>query len=216
MKSSMRLRKAAFGLLSLSVVSLCCQVSSAALIAIEPDAHAVGTVLDVIEPGVTLGVYNTILGAVEPSVLSNVESVNDPYASTGVQVFGVNGFSSFASFRQLHMTFAAPTDFASIDFIGSSGVGDEVGVLEAYDSLGALLETYTTSGMGLDEVETMSFNRMLPDVKFARAYTSASGLPFGRLDNLSFEQYAVVPEPAAICLMGVGVAIGCIWRRPAR
>jgi hypothetical protein len=214
MTSSIRLHQAAVGLFFLGVFSLCSQAASAALIAIEPDSYAAGTDLTAVQPGVALGVYNTTLGDLEPSAISVVESVVDTHTSTGTRVFGINGFASFTNFRQLNMTFSALTDFASIDFIGSSAVGDEFGVLEAYDSLGALLESYTTAGLGLDEVETMSFHRISPDVKFARAYTSASGLPFGRLDNLSFEEYAVIPEPAAVCLVGIAVCGLAVRRRP--
>jgi hypothetical protein len=215
MMSSIRSRKAALGLLSCFILVACCHGASAAIISLEPDSFAPGTDLDTIQPGLTLGVFNTILNALEPTVITTVESIVDTHASTGNRVFGANGFANWTDTRQFNMTFGVPTDFVSLDFIGSSSIA-QIGKLDIFNSIGTLLGTYTTASMTTDQVETMSFTRMSPDIKFARAYTAPGSIPFGRLDNLSFNQPIAVPEPTALCLIGVALAFACCVRRPAR
>jgi hypothetical protein len=95
----------------------------------------------------------------------------------------------------------------SIDFIGSSGIATETGILEIFDSLGTLLDTYTTASLTAGQVETMSFTRLTPDVKFARAYTAPGVLTLGRLDNLSFNNVVNVPEPATLTLVTLGALL---------
>jgi hypothetical protein len=210
-------RKVATGLISFSVLFACCRSSGAAtLTSIEPDNYAVGTDLNTIEPGVVLGIYNTSLGGLEPAVIADIESIVDPHPSTGSRIFGFNDFPFLSAGRQLNIAFDALTDFASIDFIGSSEIGDVIGIFEAYNSSGVLVSTYTTGGLGLNEIETMSFSRSAPDIKFARAYSSASGLPFGRMDNLDFNKFEAVPEPATFLLVSVASAVvvaSCRGRR---
>jgi PEP-CTERM motif len=216
MTSFQSVRKLSLGIFVVVAVVSCCHMSAAAPITVEPDTYPHGLDINTIDPGVLLRVYNATAGIAEPPALSAIEALNDFHVSTGARVFGHNGLAFFFDLRQLDMTFAAPTDFVSIDFIGSSTALAEVGILEIYDSLGTLLDTYTTDPLMADEIETMSFTRTLADVKIARAYTATGSVPFGRLDNLSYNQYAVVPEPATFCLIGVAAAIACVRRRRAR
>jgi hypothetical protein len=216
MNASSRLHKAVLGLFVGIVLVACCQSASAALINLEPDHYAPGTDLDTIQPGITLGVFNTILNALEPPAITTVESVADPVTSTGTRVFGLNSLASWSDTRRLNMLFDVPTDFLSIDFIGNSSIAPMIGKLDIFNSMGTLLDTYTTDGLNLNEIESMSFTRMSPDVKFARAYTAPGSLPFGRLDNLSFNKLIAIPEPAAVCLVGIVLAfVHCIRHRTA-
>lgn len=208
MLRSTRLSKIALSLFGAFVLYACCPASDAAIMtSVEPDNYAVGTDLNTIVPGVVLGIYNTSLGGLENPLSADIESLNDLHSSTGPNIFGFNDFPFLSTGRQLNIAFDVLTDFVSLDFIGPSEIGDVVGIFEAYNSAGVLLATYTTGGLGLDEVETMSFSRPTPDIKFARAYSSASGLPFGRMDNLNFNKFDAVPEPAGVCLVVVGVAV---------
>jgi hypothetical protein len=216
MNSFHHVHKLLLVLIVLVTIISCCQVTAAAPITVEPDDYPHGTDINTIDPGVLLRVYNDIAGFAEPPVLSVIESLNDLHVSTGERVFGHNGITSFSDLRQLDMTFAAPTDFVSIDFIGSSTVLAEIGILVIYDALGMLLDTYTTDPLMADEIETMSFARISADIKIARAYTAAGGLPFGRLDNLSYNQYVVVPESATFLLVGMAAAFFGVARRRAR
>lgn len=216
MKSSVRFSTALLGLFLSIAFAACSQRASAALIHLEPDNYAPGTDLDTIQPGITLGVFNTILNALEPPAITTVESVADPVTSTGTRVFGLNGNPSWSDTRRLNMLFNVPTDFLSIDFIGNSSIMPMIGKLDIFNSVGTLLGTYTTAGLSLDQVETMSFNRVSPDIKFARAYTAPGSLPFGRLDNMSFNKLVAVPEPAALCLAGMAMVVAGLNRRPKR
>jgi hypothetical protein len=203
MSSSTRFRKAVLGLFVGIALVAYSHAAAAALINLEPDSFAPGADLGTVQPGITLGVFNTILGALEPSATTVVESVVDPVTSTGTRVFGINGMASWSDTRQLDMLFDVPTDSLSIDFVGNSDVAQMVGQLDIFDALGTLLDTYTTAGLGLNEVETMSFARLSPDVKFARAYTATGSLPFGRLDNLSFKKCISIPEPTVLCFVSL-------------
>jgi hypothetical protein len=200
-----RLQQLFFSLAVAGAALSCSPRAVAALITIEPDNYAQGTDLNTIEPGLLLHVYNSILGDLEPHAITDIDSWTDVHSSTGIRVFAHNEVPYFSDVRQLNITFAAPTDFVSIDFIGSSTILAEVGILEIYNAAGTLLDTYTTAGLLADAMETMSLTRLAPEIKFARAYTAEGSLPFGRLDNLSFNKYIVVPEPVPVVLVGLAL-----------
>lgn len=166
---------------------------------IEPDDYPTWT--DISHPNdcIWLRIYDSDSGTFDSPAVTPIVAIEDNHTSTGSRVFSRNGISSFSDTRQLDMLFMFPTDFVSIDFIGSSSIENETGILEIYDSLGTLLDTYTTAALGDNEVETMSFTRPGQDIKSARAYTAAGPLTLGRLDNLKYK--CDVPEPATLAIV---------------
>jgi hypothetical protein len=207
------LLKSSFGLCAALAILLSVAPASATTITIEPDDYAPSTELSTIQPGLLLRVYDSDSDSHDSTTITPIRATTDLHPSTGIRVFSRNGISSFSDTRQLDMNFTALTDFVSIDFIGSSSIVDEVGILEIYDAGGTLLDTYTTAALGDNEVETMSFTRGTTDIKFARAYTAPNLLTLGRLDNLSYNNLYTVPEPATLALVGLGIAIICGIRR---
>ena len=217
MNSPNSILKLSAGLLAGLLLVACSQPVAAAIITIEPDDYTTGTIISTIQPGLLLRVYDSDLNVYESIGTVPIRSTSDNHASTGARVFSRSGISSFSDTRQLGIDFATPTDFISIDFIGSSSIVNETGILEIYNTAGVLLDTYTTAALGDNVVETMSFTRGTQDIKFARAYTAPGVLTLGRLDDLSYNNLHTIPEPAALALVALGMLIACgTLRRSAK
>ncbi len=141
----------------------------------------------------------------------------DGLASTGQAVFANNlsfqrqWYAGSTDGFALRADFDQPADYVAIDIIGDDYGGD-VGVLYAYNSADALLETVTTPVLGYGEV----FSAAISTGSFEIAYVIAGGEPSGQhtvhLDNLTAN---IVPEPATVFLLGIGglVLIGRIRNR---
>ncbi len=140
---------------------------------VDADTYAGGTVLNNIQPGVTLSAVGS--GA---EVLAGIPESG--YSSTGTLAFVTAGSSSWL--EGLRVDFAAPVNFVQIDAIGNDY--SDFGQLQAFDAAGNLLETYSTAEIGTGQIETMGISRLLADI----AYVIALGVAENtiNLDNLHY------------------------------
>lgn len=177
---------------------LCGADAAKAVIVVEPDAFPAGTNISNAFDGVTL----SALGSTP--VTSSVFSLTCTFSSTGTQVFGHDGrwdiywglVSSSSFDASLRADFDSPANFVSIDFIPNDGY--DPGVLQAFNSMGVLLETVTTPGTsGVGSVETATISRATPDI----AYVIASA-PQGT--DVHLDHVVFVPEPGTVLLLGLG------------
>jgi hypothetical protein len=183
--------------------------SSAQLITLEPDAYADTTILNQINPQVSL----VTAGANNLPIPFNVTASLDNfgYAATGTNVFGHGGGVPFWNTnRRLRMDFATPIAFLAIDFTGGDSQTNDIGRLDAFDSQGALIGSYTSAPKPVATTETLVIGRPFSDISWAVAYLPDDGGSFGRLDNLRF---SVVPEPTTIGLALLGAAIWTAMRK---
>ena len=167
---------------------------------IEPDDYAEGAVLNDVHPLVDLRIYD---GFIYTNFPTNFGVFPDPtvipvtanakpdifggyFTSTGTKTFGHAGITFFDESRQLAMQFLAPTTQVTIDFIGTSTLASEIGVLQVYSAQGALLDTFTSAPVLAHQVATLSLSRPLGDIGYARAFSSPTADSFGTLDNLRF------------------------------
>ena len=182
--------------------------SSAATHSIEPDNYAEGAVLNDVHPLVELRIYDGVLRDdfpndfgmfPDPDVIPVTANENDDifggyFTSTGTKSFGHANIAFFPESRQLAMRFLAPTTDVSVDFIGTSTLAEQVGVLEIFNAQGDLLDTFTSGPLLTHKIATLSLSRAAGDIGYARAFSSHDASPFGALDNLRF---TTIPEPAA-------------------
>ncbi len=120
---------------------------------VEPDDFAAGASLSNPLPGVTLSVLESSQAEVEATDMLGL-------SSTGSLAFGSDVSAKWYEGHSLRVDFSAPTDFVSIDAVGT-GSADH-GTLSAYDSQGALLATYTTLPLTTGQVNTMSIPAIRP------------------------------------------------------
>ncbi|HIK51512.1 MAG TPA: choice-of-anchor J domain-containing protein, partial [Oscillatoriales cyanobacterium M59_W2019_021] len=144
---------------------------------IEPDDYTNGTLLNTIQPGVTLSAVGS--GVSNNQVLSQTSI----YSSTGTQNFNNSASYWYKDVAELRADFDTATSSVSIDFISDDS--SDIGQLEAYDADGNLLETYTTAVLTTGQSETMTVTRDSADIAYILA-TGQDGLSFGYLDNLVF------------------------------
>lgn len=194
-------------LLAAALVSLAPGSAQAALISVDADPFADGTILNNLFPEI-------VLSGVGTDTDGNVYARTNALNSTVPKVFGNSSNFDPAwipSGRALRVDFNMLTDLVSLDVIANDD--SDVGSLQAFDSSDVLLDLVTTSTLMLGEVETLTIARGSSDI----AYILATG--FGgdnvHLDNL---RYNLVPEPTSIALIGTAgpLFVGLVWRRRRR
>lgn len=176
--------------------------AGATIISADADGYIDGTDISTVFPGMTLwsvGGY--------PGLDDFVYAWRDGLSSTPTSVFGNN--LSFQRQWSAHITdtqgFALRADFdqlansVAIDIIGDDYSGD-IGGLYAYSSAGVLLESVESHQLGYGEVFPAQINRSSFDIAYVIAGGAASTEDAVHLDNLA----ANVPEPATLCLLGLG------------
>lgn len=186
--------------------------SAMAMMMVEPDAFAPGTVLNNAYPGVTL----TALG--EPGVLLNdhVVAIASPYASTGSNLFGNDDARTFPDswgdgyYDWFRADFAAGALWVSLDF-GTNDSGDNNAELKAYDIGGNLVAsagpTYVPGPVG----NYLTLQVSAPNIAYIEAHwDNITRIENGFLDNLQFEP---VPVPGAILLGILGLSVAGIKLR---
>ena len=179
-------------------------VANATIITVEPDNFAEGTVLNTVDPNVTLFTSvnaSDLTGNFGFNVLAT--TVPSGLASTGTKVFSQSGVPFFNSGRNFRMTFTQTASFVGLDFISSSR--NEGPVFRIFNSSQQLLGELLLPGAGNGVVQSLSFTRPQLDIKYAVA--SGSG-PFIRLDNLRFDVSSnTVPEPNSALIWSLGLIL---------
>jgi len=185
----------------------------AQLLVLEPDAYLDATVLNHVRPEVSL----VTAGANNLPIPFDVWARHSTFPfmpPTGSNVFSHAGVPFWNTDRQLRMDFAGVISTLSIDFQGGTTGSPERGTLEVYNAQNVLLTSYLTALLPGGQIETMSINRVSPDIAYAIAYTLPGQTSFGRLDHLVFS--TPVPEPSAFALLGAGFLGALAVRRRTR
>ena len=177
--------------------------AQAILITVDPDDYADGTDISNAASGITLSAIDGGFNVIETSA---VFSQTSDLASTGTRVFGHDGIfvQTWANglVADLRIDFLQATDFVSIDIIANNGF--DPGFLKAYDSMGTLLDSFTTQGdLGSGTPETATVATASADI----AYIIASGLSSNdvALDNLTYNSTTAVPAPSVLALLSLGL-----------
>lgn len=187
------------------------QNATALLVSVEPDEYSTGTDISALFPGVTLSVIGSDVesGYIDPEVYS----VSPGSATTGTQLFG-NRFGTdlytqgwFLDARALRVDFLNPVNVISIDMVGRNHT---IGVMNAYNVNGILVDTFSTELLTLDEHEKARINRNNYDISYVILGSSYLGSAL-RLDNLTFNTR--VPEPTSLGLLALGISVLSFARR---
>jgi hypothetical protein len=92
------------------------------------------------------------------------------------------------------MQFTTPV--TSVDFLSGYWNTPKTGVIEVYDSGMTLLASLTNMGTGIEQINISGVGYI------EKIYFNSLGDPYGAdIDNLGF---IPIPEPATICLLGLG------------
>lgn len=194
---------------------LCCSASAQPqAVVLEPDAYAAGAVLNTIIPQARLiTVGNDNLPHFDPGFNVTVAEQTFPFpAPTGDRVFAHVGIGFWYTDRRLRVDFNGLVSSMSIAFQGGNAITPEVGQLEAYDASGTLVATYATQPLLGGQLETMSINRLNPEIAWAVAYSLPGDSHFGSLDHLVFSPPVLVPEPS-LWVPAFLAMVGCALRR---
>jgi hypothetical protein len=185
---------------------------------VDPDAFSEGTDLSNAFPNVTLSSrgdgWNMPSGdkPIGPIIAVDPSGEISPFdASTGNLAFGTKDRDYPHLFRQpslyFRADFAVLATYVSLDFIGNDDQGDDIGELKAYDSGGGLVGSAFTSGLLIDQVETLSLSD--PGIAYILAF--GNNYETVGVDNLQWEP---IPAPGAILLGSLGVGlVGWLRRR---
>jgi hypothetical protein len=181
-----------------------------ALITVEPDDYAAGTVLTSVNPHVTL---RTMLGDGRipffAITAAEGDSATADLSPTGTLVFAHEDVPFFYEDRKLLAEFNGTTSSVSITLAGASFFEPMAARLEVYGASGELLEVDVTDPTNYGVFETLAVTRPTPDI--ARAVIYSVDYPFGRFDALTFA--TPVPEPGALGLLALGPALLLARRR---
>jgi len=197
----------------------------AGLVTVDPDAFADGTNITNAFPGVTLQTYEIWspaygdVYAVDASTVA-MRGVVPLQASTGQNVFNLRPPAQFprsVGDLDFRVDFQEPTNFVSLDFIGSNTGFDEdeigIGEMSAYDSSDVQLAIVTTAlagGLKFNIVETLTISRPTRDIAYTLARRRDDNAV--AVDHLVFND---VPEPASAVLvfLGFGAVASRVRRR---
>lgn len=175
----------------------------AGVIAIDADSFSNGADISNAYAGITLsstGGYGGLDG--------KVYAFEDGLASTGTKVFGNNLSFQRQWYADSIEGFAFRVDFSSyailvsLDIIGDDYAGTDVGVLYAYSSSGVLLDAVTSGQLSYGQEFNAQINRSAFDIAYIIAGGSNLTQDTVHLDNLRVN---VVPEPATILILGLGI-----------
>ena len=181
----------------------------AQLFTLEPDNYADHTVLDHILGPVSLVTADANNRPMPFFPVTAVVESWAGYAPTGAKVFGNAGVSFWNNGVRLRMDFTQPADFLSLAFGGGNWAQGETARLDAFDSNGSLLASYTSQPQVGGSFETLLVSRPAGDIAWAVAYLPPDSGSFGRFDSL---QFSVVPEPAVFAFLLATAGI-CATRR---
>jgi hypothetical protein len=191
--------------------------SPAQIIVVDPDNYTNRTVLNLVEPAVSLitaGSNNQPHPPAPFDVWASTVPTSTFLPPTGSNVFSHVGVPFWNNERRLRMDFAGLVSMVSLDFQSAVPNAFQQGTLAVYGADNTLLDSYTTPSLAGGVFKSMVVNRLAPDIAYAIAYTITSDSPFGRLDHLQFSTPVPVPEPGVWCLAGAGLLAIC-WRRAA-
>jgi hypothetical protein len=191
--------------LSVILVLIIAPVVSATLegriISADADGFGNGTDISAVFDGMTL---SSVGGY--PGLDGKVYSWADGLASTGTNVFANNlsfqrqWFANLAEGFALRADFEQPANLVAIDIIGDDT--SDYGELRAYNSSDILVGYILSPQLTTGEVFRATISR---DWAFDIAYIIAGGAASTEdsvhLDNLTA---TVIPEPATLCLLGLG------------
>ena len=142
---------------------------------IEPSDYAENTVLNSIQPGVSLSVIGATAGGNLLMARTSVLGAGRVFfaGSTGNETFTTRRDSTgngLAVDRRLKAEFASPVTTVSLTAIsGVVGGGSSVGRLDAYDSQGNLVGRYTTRALAAGQSEVMTITHATADIKYVIA-----------------------------------------------
>jgi hypothetical protein len=179
-----------------------------AVVVVDPDAFAAGTVLNNAFPGVTL----TAVGDGGVLLNSNVLSLTDPAATTGTRVFGdTSGSPAYwgdGSFSYLEVSFASGATWVSLDFAANDSF-DTSPFLRAFDAGNNVVAFASHGAVALGVPVTLTVSA--PNIAYVRASWDEVGRAHnGVLDNLNYEP---VPEPSTLLALSGGLAALAARRR---
>lgn len=168
---------------------------------LEPDNYSSGTNISVAVPGITA----SAVGILPTS--SSVPALTSGSTSTGNNVFGwVNGVTYFTTLAGGNVAFRF--DFTPggsqvwIGVIGNSTSSAGNAMMTAYDSGNAVLGTDSTSGLGLNQVDTLTFSGTIDHITIT-----------GNSANVDHLVVNLIPEPASLALIGIGMIVMVGHRR---
>ena len=227
------------------VLSLCFAASARAdIITIDPNAHAIGTDLSNLFPGVSMAQLTQTAGGTYNPVRSAVLVSSDYYGDAvgGSLVMGGGGI--LEGYREcyaaslsggsaagacnswgtaLELTFDGPANFVTIT---AAWLSDGPGML-AYDSAGNMIGSCfspfgpgAAGSSGLCDAFIIPHNSAgnLSTVTVARAQGDIARVVFGGVigRSMATEVTYGVPEPTTLAFMGIGLAGAAIMRRRRR
>lgn len=192
--------------------------SAKAIVILDPDQFAAGTILNNAWAGVTLTALDSPAGTVLPN--ANVYSVNSSYTSTGVRGFGDSEASlpdawGDGFFDYLRADFAMGATDVYLDFIANDSGGDRNAFINAYNASGILIDSDTAAFVAAGSYVTLSVSG---DIAYIEAsWDAATHLENGALDNLRYEPASVPDASCTMILLGWALlGVGAVRRLRTR
>ncbi|MCC6492345.1 MAG: hypothetical protein IT424_04930 [Pirellulales bacterium] len=168
------------------------QPSTTTTSAVEPDDFAPSTDLTSAVAGVTLSAADFLGTPTGESVVT--ADVGATFSSTGVLAFGGSSFNpTWDASHRLRADFPEGANGVSIDVISDDA--SDIGLLQAFDSSGALLASVTSPSLTSGNHYTLSVASSTGGIAYVLAGGAGGDVVF--LDHLSFER-GVAGEPFAV------------------